>query len=162
MIHSKLEVRVFGYQSDKGNIPDDQLFWANIKRPSTDASHGGIGGPGLGLIVGSMVFGSYADADKQQLFVEFSMGAAHKQKEDGSTDNTNGNNDIPVAARDKSHGGGDKRFKQFQADGSFEYDEKSITMFAKDEAPNPHQRTSSKDADQSEANSFSIGGHQYA
>jgi Gp5 N-terminal OB domain len=162
----RVQVRIFGYQSDTAGIPDDQLFWANIQKPPTDASQGGIGGPGVGLVKGSWVTGKFADpAHRQQIMVTGSIGKAYKDGENGEQDNKDGNNDIPVAARDKEFGGGDKRLKLSKDEENVtttEYDDKPITLYARDEAPNPHQRKQSKDADESPDKSFSIGGHQYA
>lgn len=159
----RVQVRIFGHQSDEGGIPDEQLIWANLRKPSTDASQGGIGGPGVGLQIGSYVTGEFSDpAHRQQIMVTGSIGKAYT---DEPGNNQNEKNDIPVAARDKEFGGGDRRLKQTKTeDGETtpEYDNRSVTEFAKDEAENPYGRKDSKDADENPTNSASIGMVEYA
>ena len=63
----RYRVRCFGYHSDnKGDIPTEDLPWANVMMPVTSASTSGIGYSATGLVQGSWVIGFFRDGSNVQ------------------------------------------------------------------------------------------------
>lgn len=149
----RLRCRVFGYQNDKGNIPDDQLLWARPVCSPTNPMNGGIATSPTGIMVGSWLLGFFADGN-QQLFYTGSIGKAGKQGDSGKLDSRGRNHDTPPTARDSVTGGSDIRFDQ-QANN---LGSTSIIEYAKNEAKAPSGRTTTLDGEES---SWSLGTYPY-
>lgn len=63
----RYRVRCFGYHTDnKGDIPTEDLPWANVMMPVTSASTSGIGQSATGLVQGSWVIGFFRDGSNVQ------------------------------------------------------------------------------------------------
>jgi len=63
----RYRVRCFGYHTDnKGDIPTEDLPWANVMMPVTSASTSGIGYSATGLVQGSWVIGFFRDGSNVQ------------------------------------------------------------------------------------------------
>lgn len=63
----RYRVRCFGYHTDnKGDIPTENLPWANVMMPVTSASTSGIGYSATGLVQGSWVIGFFRDGSNVQ------------------------------------------------------------------------------------------------
>lgn len=145
----RLKCRVFGYQSDKANIPDEDCHWGRPRFPISSAMDGGIGGPITGATTKTWVVGYYDDGN-QQLVITHSLGKSI----DG---NTRKDHDVNKLARDERTGGGDYAYDDKKED----YRDKSITLYAKDESPNPYKRQHSKEGQEEVTQAFSIGMHEY-
>lgn len=63
--NGRYKVRIYGYNADKSILPTDMLRWFSTIN-SNSACLGGIGNSPTGYLVGSLVFGFYIDADRQQ------------------------------------------------------------------------------------------------
>ena len=72
----RVKVRIYGRHDDKTNIPDDALPWAQVVQPVTSAANGRMGTAPVGLVVGSRVFGQWADADHQLPIILGAVGRA--------------------------------------------------------------------------------------
>jgi hypothetical protein len=70
----RVRVRIFGRHDDRVNIPDSALPWAQVVQPVTSAAAGRIGTAPVGLVVGSRVYGQWADVDQQLPIVIGSIG----------------------------------------------------------------------------------------
>ena len=90
----RVQVRIYGHNDDKENIPDSELHWALVMQPITSAAVGKIGQSPLGLLKSSKVMGYYADPDMQHPVVMGSFGKAGDPKPDGG--NTDGIPDIDI------------------------------------------------------------------
>lgn len=63
----RYRVRCFGYHSEnKGDIPTEDLPWANVMMPVTSASTSGIGQSATGLVQGSWIIGFFRDGSNVQ------------------------------------------------------------------------------------------------
>jgi len=63
----RYRVRCFGYHTDnKGDIPTEDLPWANVMMPVTSASTSGIGHSATGLVQGSWIIGFFRDGSNLQ------------------------------------------------------------------------------------------------
>ena len=63
----RYRVRCFGYHTDnKGDIPTEDLPWANVMMPVTSASTSGIGYSATGLVQGSWIIGFFRDGSNVQ------------------------------------------------------------------------------------------------
>mgnify|MGYP001581493763 FL=1 len=63
----RYRVRCFGYHTDnKGDIPTEDLPWANVMMPVTSASTSGIGHSATGLLQGSWIIGFFRDGSNVQ------------------------------------------------------------------------------------------------
>ena len=148
----RCQLRIVGYQNDKGTIPDKLLCWARPATGLNSPQHKGVGGPVTGLLEGSIVIATFTDAAQQDMQMHSVIGAS--MDENGNIQKA----DHPPHNRDEEHGGGDKRWDAKAK----EYTNKSITEYARDEAPNAFGETQSKDASLDENQSWSLGQHQYA
>jgi hypothetical protein len=72
----RVKVRIYGRHDDTTNIPDDALPWAQVVQPVTSAANGRMGTAPVGLVVGSRVFGQWADADHQLPIILGAVGRA--------------------------------------------------------------------------------------
>lgn len=77
----RVKVRIYGRHDDKTNIPDDALPWAQVVQPVTSAANGRMGTAPVGLVVGSRVFGQWADADHQLPIILGAVGRAGDAEE---------------------------------------------------------------------------------
>lgn len=148
----RCQIRIIGYQNDKGTIPNNLLIWARPATGINGPQHNGVGGPVTGLLEGSIVACTFTDPSQQNIQMNSVIGRSmdengNLQKADHSPHN-----------RDEQHGGGDKRYDPE----SKQYTDKSITEYARDEAKNAYGETNSKDADLDENKSWSLGQYEYA
>jgi len=58
---SRVQIRVFGDHDDTARVPDADLPWARCVFPVTHGMSAGVSGPTTGLVVGSIVRGSWVD-----------------------------------------------------------------------------------------------------
>jgi hypothetical protein len=149
----RLQVRVLGYQDDTGMIPDQDLPWARPLHGVNNPMDGGVGGPVTGATENTYMIGFFSDG-QQQIMLTHTIGKAGKDN-NGQLDQSGRNSDTNPHSRDKDHQGGDFRYNS----NSQNFEQKSITDYAKDESPNPYGRTVSKDGD--ETNSWSLGQYQF-
>jgi len=153
----RIQVRVIGY--DGKNITDEQCIWARPLHPITSAMDGGIGGAVTGATEKTIFRAEFTGP--QSLALTHVVGNSG-QKKDGSDDLDYSNADTNPLSRDAdTHDGGDKRKSNDASSLSDppQWDNKSITLYAKDEAPSPSGNPNSKDADN---NGYSIGNELYA
>lgn len=153
----RLQVRVLGYQDDEANIPDQDLPWARPSFPVTNPMDGGVGGSVTGATENSYMIGFYSDGH-QQIVLTHTIGKAGKDNGSGQLDQSGRNSDTNPHSRDKEKNGGDFRYNS----NTQNFEQKSITEYAKDESPNPYGRKTSKDGSEDPTQSWSLGGYQYA
>ena len=151
----RVKCKVIGYDKD---IPDEDAIWCRPMHPVGSAMAGGIGGPSTGATEQTIFYGEMSGP--QAMVLTGVLGNSGTEKENGDLDQTGSNADTNPLTRDQDKGGGDYRLK---SSGSLaktgDWDKKSVTKYAKDEAPNPFKREVSKDEGDS---SFTISGYAYA
>ena len=153
----RVQVRVMGYQGDESTIPKEDLRWARIKHGPTNPMNNGVGGPAVGMTVGTMAYGFFADGDAaQQLTLDGTMGSPATKGDDENS--TKEKSDIPPHTRTNNDEHGQAGDLRWDHENKL-FTDKSVTLYAKDESKNSFGRESSKDAD--ESNSWSLGMHQY-
>ena len=70
----RVQVRVLGYQSNKTDVKSEDLHWAFPKQSVRSAAIGKVGESPLGVLRGTMVYGHYADADRQIPVIDGTFG----------------------------------------------------------------------------------------
>jgi hypothetical protein len=71
----RLRIRIFGMHDDEQSVPDNMLPWARCIYPVTNPVSSGIAGPITGVVVGTVVVGTFADGDIRQIpIVEGTLG----------------------------------------------------------------------------------------
>ncbi len=154
----RLKVRAFGWQNDKGRIPDEDLHWARMVGSPHLAQNKGAGSMGTGAMKGSYMMGYYT-ADQQPVFT----GSLNKSEgENGGFDGTN--NDLNMHSRDERRGGGDKRYvRKDGGDDDGDYGDKSILEYAIYESPNQFGKKTPKEyAEDDDDKAWSLAMHEYA
>ena len=63
---NRVKVRIIGYHSDRTAVPSEELPWANILMPPTNAQSGGTGKKAM-LTPGQWVVGFFLDGDEAQV-----------------------------------------------------------------------------------------------
>jgi len=139
----RVKVQRIGYESSLGQ---DEGAWARPQGSVASAGDGGVGGMVTGVTNNSILTGYMAEGSQQPIFTGTLMG------KDGDK------HDLNKHSRDEKTGGGDDAYNGETK----EYRGKSITVYARDEAPSPDGSKSSKDADEDPKKSYSIGREIYA
>lgn len=151
----RVQCRVFGWQEDKGLIPDEDLIWCRPMMSTNNPMSGGIGkSPHGGAITkeGQETWfrAEYSDGD-QHLMLSHVVHKGGEENDKGAFEQDGRKADGPPHGRDASHGGKDARF-----DGE-EFKDESTTEYAKNEAKNPFGQRQAKDASLDTNKSFSLG-----
>jgi len=151
----RVQVRVFGWQNDKGNIPDEQLLWARPEGSHNNPLQGGIGLSQNGSMENSVVIGHMLDGS-QQLMYTGGVGRSGKggQSGGGQLDTSGRNHDSPIASRSPKTGGAYKRFDSQ----SNNYGNDSVPAYARNEAKNQFGMTQSPHSDEQ---SWTLGSYQW-
>ena len=147
----RVKIQLLGGFQDEGDT--DNSYWANPVFNATNPMNGGIGGPGTGAMEGSVITGFFA-ADGMPLFYG-SIAASNTDDESQDPIGVRRKHDINMHSRDKEKKGGDIRFDQDQKD----YGHESVTVYARDQFPNPHGRRHT--IEYNEDNSWSLGSYQF-
>jgi hypothetical protein len=135
----RVQCRVFGYQNDKGNIPDSDLIWARPHGGHSNPQQGGIGMSHTGALENTVLVGHMLDGS-QQLMYTGSLGASgNGQGQAGKMDTSGRNHSAPIASRSPATGGA---FKRFDAQ-SNSYGNDSVPAYARNEAKNQFGQTQS-------------------
>lgn len=94
------QLRIYGRHDDEKNVKDEDLPWGTPLQPITSAATGKIGTSPTGMLVGSRVFGFYADDAMQYPIIMGSYARAAKPKDPmnntgGESDSDSKGNDVP-------------------------------------------------------------------
>ncbi len=154
----RLQCRIFGYQNDRANIPDQDLLWARPINGSSNPMNGGIGTSPTGAMVGTYLIGFFAEGNQQLMFSGSIGKSGNNSANSGNLDTSGRNHDTPRQARDGLTGGADVRFDSTANN----YGSTSIVYYARDESPNPYGIQVSRDASEDSNQSWSLGTYQYA
>ena len=147
----RVQIRVIGYQE---GIQESDLRWARIKHSPTNPMNNGVGGPGVGLMVGSHVFAQFLDAEGQQCIIDGTI-AAPKSMDDTGMGKDKNMADMPPHTRTNNDQYGQAGDLRYMADKK-DHDIMSIAKYGVDESPNAYGKTNSKDPV-----GFTLGTYEY-
>ena len=143
----RLKIKLLGgYQ---GEDDKEKSLWGNPVYPVTAGMMGGIGSFATGAQEKTTVVG-YFGADGLPM-ITGTLAASNKEDESNDPIGQDRNHDVHRVSRDKTKKGGDIRFDPDQK----QYGHESITVYARDQFPNPHGRRTTREYDAEK--SFTIG-----